>query len=438
MSESWNVSPAADVLIDHLPVVSGWEPRVLVVDDDPVCRLAAVGLLERLGLLVEVAGDAREALMMSAEWPYVAIFMDCGMPDIDGYTAAREITRRDGLRRHTPVVAVTSHPRTVSLASGMDFHIAKPLQLDTLRQDCIRLGLLSRVEARPGEPVEPVELLRAATPAPVDLWGSGTARETDHALAFIEHAVPRLPELWRAANAGDRAALAGIAHELKHSAAAAGMARIADLCDRLQKAAIRGHTAVAAGIESQLEHALAETATAIRTRREGTTATEPDTTGHADSDSTESTRQPTELEPRLVRVAIADDDPLARSAIEAMLERSDGLAIVGTAANVEEIVNLAADSRPDVVILDWMMPGGGGPEAASQILRWAPDTRIVALTSSASPDAVREMTHAGAHGLLIKGGSRDELTQMIHDAVRTSSSVNTAPTPASAAPRALA
>jgi CheY-like chemotaxis protein len=384
--------------------VTGWTPRVLVVDDDEVCRSVAAGLLEHLGLVVDVASDGREALMMGAGWPYVAIFMDCGMPELDGYAAAREIARREGLSQRTPVIAVTSHSRVASLTAGMDSHIVKPLKLDTLKQECMRLGLLARVQTTSGEPVED---LNAATPAPVDLWGYGTGREAELALAFIEQAVSRLPELWRAANAGDRAALSGIAHELKNVAAAAGMARIADLCDRMKKAAIRGHTAVAAGIESQLERALEETAAAIRSSLEGTTATGSESTSHA----SDRERRP------LVRVAIADDDQLARAAIEAMLTSLDGLELVGAAADVDEIVDLAIDNRPDVVVLDWIMPGGGGPEAASRILRWAPDTRIVALTSSDSPEAFDEMTRAGACGLLVKGGSGDELAKMIRGAV---------------------
>src|SRR6202035_2610019 len=82
-----------------------WEPRVLVVDDDEVCRFAATTLLERLGMATDVAGNGREALEMTAKRPYVAIFMDCAMPEVDGYTAAREIAHRDGRSRHTLVIA---------------------------------------------------------------------------------------------------------------------------------------------------------------------------------------------------------------------------------------------------------------------------------------------------------------------------------------------
>jgi CheY-like chemotaxis protein len=114
-----------------------------------------------------------------------------------------------------------------------------------------------------------------------------------------------------------------------------------------------------------------------------------------------------------VRVAIADDDPLARSVIEAMIAQSAKLALVGSANGVDEIVDLSAYKRPDVVVLDWMMPGGGGPEAARQILASRPSTRIVALTSCDSSDAWVEMTCAGATCFLVKGCSREQLTRAL-------------------------
>ena len=123
-----------------------------------------------------------------------------------------------------------------------------------------------------------------------------------------------------------------------------------------------------------------------------------------------------EFEPP-VRVAIADDDPLARMAVEAIIEPAGSLEFVGAAAGVDQIVELVARKRPQVVLLDWMMPSGGGPEAARRILARNADTRIVGLTSSDSPQAWLEMMRAGARGFLIKGGSRAELARTIHQAL---------------------
>jgi DNA-binding NarL/FixJ family response regulator len=117
-----------------------------------------------------------------------------------------------------------------------------------------------------------------------------------------------------------------------------------------------------------------------------------------------------------VRVVIADDDPLARMAIEAMIKRGERLELVGSAADVPQIVELAAATRPDVAVVDFMMPGGGGPEAARQIQERSPGTRIVGLTAADGPDAYRAMLQAGASGLLVKGGSAERLVEMIHRA----------------------
>ncbi len=121
--------------------------------------------------------------------------------------------------------------------------------------------------------------------------------------------------------------------------------------------------------------------------------------------------------PILIRVAIADDDPLARMAIQAMINRADGLVFVGGAPGVDEIVEIATVGRAEAVVLDWMMPDGGGAEAARRIRTRNPDMGIVALTASRSPEAAREMERAGAFGVLTKGGSVEELRRTIHEAI---------------------
>ena len=85
-------------------------------------------------------------------------------------------------------------------------------------------------------------------------------------------------------------------------------------------------------------------------------------------------------------------------------------------SSVEEIVELVSIKRPDVVVLDWMMADGGGPEAARRILQSSPEIRVVGLTSSSTSEAWDDMIDAGACGLLVKGGSGDDLAEMIRQA----------------------
>jgi CheY-like chemotaxis protein len=380
----------------------GWEPRVLVVDDDPVSQFAAVSLLERLGFGVDVAADGREALEVTAGWPYVAVLMDCSMPDVDGYTAARQIARRDGLTRHTLVIAMTSHPRTVCLASGMDFHMAKPLRIDELRTDFARLGLLAAPVGRLSEVVmtlgDDTPLLKL--PGVGSVGGSPVA-SPQAALTALQRAVFALPELWRAANARDCSMLRRVADEIGPRAAVVGAVRVAFLCGEMGKAAAQGQGAAAAGIEPLLRRALADTEVAMRSWVASAASREAPT-GKSDGDA---------------RVAIADDDPLARFAIETMVGAADGIALVGSAEGVDEIVGLAVAKRPDVVVLDWLMPGGGGPEAARRILSLVPDVRIIALTSSDGAEAAFEMTRAGACAVLVKGGSPEKFLRTIRGAL---------------------
>jgi DNA-binding NarL/FixJ family response regulator len=116
-------------------------------------------------------------------------------------------------------------------------------------------------------------------------------------------------------------------------------------------------------------------------------------------------------------VLIADDDAVARALIEQAIQRDDGLELVGSAEDAAGAIELAGEHKPDVAVLDWVMPGGGGPAAAREILLQSPDTKIVALTSSDSLEAEMDMLRAGARSVLVKGISPDELVRTIRTAM---------------------
>jgi len=118
-----------------------------------------------------------------------------------------------------------------------------------------------------------------------------------------------------------------------------------------------------------------------------------------------------------IKVIIADDDALARTLIEAIVTRDEELELMGAAQDANGAGELAALHQPDVAVLDWVMPGGGGPQAARDIATRSPDTRIVALTSSDSPEAELDMLRAGAKSFLVKGCSPDELVRTIRTAM---------------------
>ena len=117
-----------------------------------------------------------------------------------------------------------------------------------------------------------------------------------------------------------------------------------------------------------------------------------------------------------LRLIIADDDALARALIEAIVERDRELELVGSAEDAERAIQLAKEHQPDVAVLDWVMPGGGGEAAAREILQSSPDTKIVALTT---PDAGGAGVAGSTAVVLAKGSPPDELLRAIRAAAPT-------------------
>jgi two-component system chemotaxis response regulator CheY len=119
-----------------------------------------------------------------------------------------------------------------------------------------------------------------------------------------------------------------------------------------------------------------------------------------------------------IRVLIADDDPMIRLTTSALIGRADGLELVGEAEDADEAIELAARRRPDVVLLDFNMPGGGGVRAANMIRETNPDVKLVALTADNSASAQYDMSRAGAVGFVYKGAGEDEIVRVIRSSAK--------------------
>ncbi len=117
----------------------------------------------------------------------------------------------------------------------------------------------------------------------------------------------------------------------------------------------------------------------------------------------------------MIRVVIADDHDLLREGVTACLASTAEIEVVGEAATGEAALELVADLRPDVVVIDMVMPGIGGLEAIRR-LRAADDRLgIVALTSFFERSRIQEALDAGANGYLVKSVDTDSLVQAVRN-----------------------
>jgi len=124
----------------------------------------------------------------------------------------------------------------------------------------------------------------------------------------------------------------------------------------------------------------------------------------------------------MTTVVIADDQPLQRLAVRMLLDGAPAMTVVGEAGNGAQAVRVAADLRPDVVLMDVRMPGVDGIEATRRIVAAGNRTRVLILTSFDLDEYVYAGWRAGASGFLLKDARPEELIAGIH-AVATGDAV---------------
>ena len=113
------------------------------------------------------------------------------------------------------------------------------------------------------------------------------------------------------------------------------------------------------------------------------------------------------------RVLVVDDHPLFRAGLAAILEAAEDLTVVAEATNGAEAVELAGETRPDLVVMDLHMPEVGGVEATRRILLDHPAARILILTMLDDDAALAAALEAGARGFLVKGADRAQVLRAV-------------------------
>jgi len=114
-----------------------------------------------------------------------------------------------------------------------------------------------------------------------------------------------------------------------------------------------------------------------------------------------------------IRILLADDHRILREGLRSLLAQEPDIAVVGEASDGEQVVALARELRPDLVIMDVVMPGIDGIAATRQIRAECPETRVIALSMHSDRRFVSEMVRAGALGYLVKDSAFEELNQAV-------------------------
>jgi PAS domain S-box-containing protein len=223
----------------------GHAPRTLVVEDHVVNQHVTTHMLAKFGCRVDVATNGREAVEMTAALPYDLVLMDCEMPELDGFEAARAIRKREAGGSRMPIVAMTAHAlegaRDRCLAAGMDDYLAKPVSGEQL--ECALRRWLDREEtpalAAPASPPIPLGAAAVLDPATVARLRDVARVASPGFLAgllhsFLEQAGDSVSALRAAVQEGECEGLRRHAHRLRGSSLNLGATTLASICREIE------------------------------------------------------------------------------------------------------------------------------------------------------------------------------------------------------------
>ncbi|GKS65395.1 hypothetical protein YTPLAS72_26990 [Nitrospira sp.] len=202
------VATTVRVVPTDQPVPSPREMHILLVEDNPVNREVASGMLETFGCRIDFSENGKEALTATETKTYDLIFMDCQMPEMDGLTATRLIREREakamsvaGVPR-VPIVALTAHAmqgdRELCIAAGMDDYLTKPFTLTQLEQVLARWIPESNTKQTPSVAPRTPEALVTNVQKPASGGGEGKrAADTAEAAILDQSALTAIRALQR-------------------------------------------------------------------------------------------------------------------------------------------------------------------------------------------------------------------------------------------------
>ena len=117
----------------------------------------------------------------------------------------------------------------------------------------------------------------------------------------------------------------------------------------------------------------------------------------------------------MIRTVVVDDHAVVRSGLKLLLEREPGIEVVGEAGNAKDAVFRARALKPDVILLDVVMPGQSGIDVLPSLLKESPTTKVLVLSMQDDPSYVREAFAAGASGYVLKEAADEEVVAAVRE-----------------------
>jgi signal transduction histidine kinase/DNA-binding response OmpR family regulator len=229
--------------------------RILLAEDNSTNQEVALGILENLGFRADVVVDGRVAVLALEQADYDLVLMDCQLPEVDGYQAARLIRDPAGaVRNHAvPVIALTAHSmagdREKCLAAGMNDYVSKPIQpaiLEAAMERWLRGPTRAAPDVHAEPPRETVAPLIFDSGGLLDRLGGNEvlARRVVH--RFLDDIPQQIARLAQAVAAADAEATRDAAHAIKGAAANVGGERLREVCWRIEQCGRSGDVMSAA------------------------------------------------------------------------------------------------------------------------------------------------------------------------------------------------